>query len=241
VALGGALFVGRRRWIRRKSASLQDLPPDFGDSPLGLDQSVRRGHLVLIGDSRMAEWPLDGFHGPWTVSSYGVGGDTVGATARRFDGALIVDRPQLVVIGAGINDLVAASYLRQSQRLAVVERVVDGLLAMSRRAQTAGITAVVFTIVPPARPGWARRLVWNRSLPRLVAEANARLLAAATVHSVPLFNAAQVLSIDAGRRIGPAFSRDTLHFNATGYDRLTASLEAFLAARTIGDPKSAAR
>jgi lysophospholipase L1-like esterase len=226
----GSLAVGygaRAAWIARKVGRLADTPPVRGvDRGIGVT-GVKVGHVALIGDSRIAQWPLELFSARWTVASHGVGGNTIGDTAGLFGRRVLIERPQIVVIAAGINDLVAASFLATDQREAVVNRVVEGLLAIARSGQDAGLCAVVTTVVPPALPSLIRRAVWKDSVRGLVMRVNDSLRERADDEGIVLFDAAAEVA-GTTPRLGTAYSRDTLHFNRACYVRLTAQLEALL-------------
>ena len=81
-----------------------------------LPAAARR--IVVFGDSRAAQW-ADVLQVPGAqVVNRGISGETTAQMALRFERDVIALKPQIVVIQAGINDLVAASVLdRKSTRL----------------------------------------------------------------------------------------------------------------------------
>jgi lysophospholipase L1-like esterase len=217
---GGALFVLRDAWIKKKIATLTAPPARlFGQTP----PKGARPRLVMIGDSGISRWPAGSFGERWEVVNHGVGGETAAQLSQRFEADALDASPDMIVIAAGVNDLVAAAFLDAASARRVVRKTGDTLLDLARRARAPGRRVWLATLIPPSRPDLLRRPVWKESLRDAVAEVNARLRRDAPLEQVSLIDFAAAL--DSGdRRTPDDYRRDTLHLNARGYGRLTAAL-----------------
>jgi lysophospholipase L1-like esterase len=117
VALGDSTTAGTPGW---KSA-LEAPPRGKGDET-----------------SQYAYWLMEA-HPEWDVLNRGVNGERSDEIGRRFQRDVIDQRPNAVVIIAGVNDVY------QGRR---VEHVIEQLRGMYERAKAAGIRVVAGTIVP---------------------------------------------------------------------------------------------
>jgi lysophospholipase L1-like esterase len=117
IALGDSTTAGTPGWKSRLEA-----PPDGA----GNEQS------------QYAYW-LRRSHPDWTVINQGVNGERSDQILARFDRDVVDERPNLVVIIAGVNDV----YQGRS-----VDHVTRQLTAMYDRARAAGIPVVAGTIIP---------------------------------------------------------------------------------------------
>lgn len=197
-----------------------------------------RPRVLLIGDSRVAHW---GRHLPegLTVRERGLPGETAVQLARRFaDDALALD-PDVIVVQAGINDLVTASLRPADHRRAAEAAVGAAFDRLAGAARAAGTCLVLTTIVPPAEPALVRRLVWDEAVRGMVARANAHLRGLEGVPGVSVLDAAG--EIAAGGVLPAAYRRDTLHFTAAAYDRLNILLARHLSGGACPAAQAAAR
>lgn len=84
-------------------------------------------------------WWLMQTHPAWTVLNQGVNGERSDQILARFDRDVLGERPKLVVIIAGVNDVYQGR---------PASRVIGQLESMYRRAAGAGIPVVAGSIVP---------------------------------------------------------------------------------------------
>jgi lysophospholipase L1-like esterase len=108
----------------------------------------------------------------WQFVNRGVGGETVGQVAQRFDADALSLDPDVIVLSAGGNDLIAADFLDPAARQAVIDRTCETLKDLSRRAAERGIPVLLATFAPPSRPDILRLPVWRESVRDSVAEVN---------------------------------------------------------------------
>lgn len=226
-ALAGGL-VARHLWIEKKIAALT-APPTFRFSAANaaLSAKVEAGRVVLIGDSSVARWPSEALPDRWRFVNRGVGGETTGQVAGRFDVDALALAPDAIVISAGLNDLVATEFLPPAERRSAIDKAFETLVDLSRRGAGRGARVFVATLVPPSRPDLLRLPVWREGVRDSVAELNGRARAFAARGGVSLVDFAAALGSD-DRRTPDAFRADTLHLNAAGYRKLAEALERAL-------------
>lgn len=179
---------------------------------------------VIIGDSRVARW-APAPEGVGNVVLRGVGGETTAQARARLVEDAIALRPRAILVLAGINDLVAASYMAAERRSKVVDEAMTRLREMAKQIAAAGQCAKIATVLPPARPGPLRRLVWRPQVVADVAALNERLRAmrSSAFHVLDLAGA---LPVDAEGYLLTNHSEDALHVNAAAYALLNQVLSA---------------
>ena len=123
-----------------------------------------RRRVVLIGDSNIARWPMGQLSERWQFENRGVGGDTIGQVALRFDADALSLDPDAIVLSAEGNDLIAADFLDPAARRAVIDRTCETLKHLSRRAAERGIPVLIVTLAPPSSPDILRLPVWRESV-----------------------------------------------------------------------------
>ena len=225
------------------------LAREFPDQiPLNVPRDARQ--LVwLAGDSRIAAWPLSDTVFRRFVNR-GVSGFTARETLDRFQADLAAgSRPDVIVIQAGINDVLSAGYNRPSRLPGaasdalpgrpgpqqIMERCAADLKTMVQTAANAGGHVILLTVFPPGPLDFRDRFFWSAELDDCVAGLNESLRRLACP-SVSVLDAATLLS-DSGRT-KKEHSLDTLHLNSRGYELLTGALETALS--TTVPPKSPA-
>ncbi|HDN26130.1 MAG TPA: SGNH/GDSL hydrolase family protein [Thioploca sp.] len=85
------------------------------------------------------------------------------------------------------------------------------------------IEVILLTIIPPAQPELARRLVWNDKISQSVEEINQYWLNLPATERLHIIDTAKVLK-DAQGRWHDNVNRDTLHLTPTGYNYLNQAL-----------------
>ncbi|MEZ4216171.1 MAG: GDSL-type esterase/lipase family protein [Myxococcota bacterium] len=225
VTLAGALrntFADARREAAiERPPGPSALPAD----PAALDPGERR--ILVLGDSRVRRWePAPEIAGA-RVLLRGVGGETTRALRARAAAEIAAARPAVVVVAAGINDVVAAG-LSPRLEAVLVDAAVANVAAIARDARAAGAAAVVLTMPRPAAPDPVRRLlVWSDRIPPLAARANAGLRALASEPGVRVVDADAALAGDSP--LLPArYAVDALHFSPAAYAALNDLLRSEL-------------
>lgn len=201
------------------------------DVPL-LVQKDARQLVWLSGDSRVAAWSL-----PDTPNRRFINRGVSGFTARQVLDRLRADlasgtRPDVVVLQAGINDVLSAGYNRPSRvappRPAPEEIMQQCSVDLRRAVQVArdaGSQVILLTVFPPGPYGWRDWFFWDATLEAKVPELNDSLRALSGP-GVALLDSAALLA--PGGRTRAEYSADSLHLNLRGYAVLTDALERTL-------------
>lgn len=232
-SLVGNLLLGLAAKHYYVATRLRGVEPTFARhfSQQNLALRVAEGHqlIALFGDSRIASWnPAPRAEG-YDLVNRGIGGETTAQMVYRFQSDVLALRPKIVIIQAGINDLVTAG-LAPAAEARVFENTVANLWSMVDQAKSSGSHVILLTIIPPAEPGILRRFVWSDRIALLVAQANHRL---ATLHAPPLVH---VIDTQRALQTAPGVWKpdvilDTLHLTPAGYAELNNAVVRVLANR----------
>ena len=209
VVLGLGLFAvlwARHQYGERVAAGVW--PQGRFEAALTLTAAPETRTLLLLGDSRMAEWGVPQLPG-WRTVNAGVRGITTAQLAMCSPDILRRAQPQVVVIQAGINDL----------------KLLGVLAAVVTACRQAGAQVIVTVVWPPGPVPPVRRLVWSDAVDPAVVETNRRLrnlLADEPGVRMVDFMGALTAGVSQSERFG--MYRDTLHLKPETYARLSALL-----------------
>ncbi|SRR5208282_3760883 len=186
--------------------------------------------ILLLGDSRMAEWGSPQIEG-WRVLNTGRRGVTTAQLASCCRTILNQVQPRVVVLQVGINDLKLLG-VRSDFGEAVISNCVSNILTIVAECRQAGARVLVMPVWPAGRVPLARRLVWSGAVDPAVTETNARLLRLLAnedgVYVVDIFSElTRGLSTEQRERL----YRDTLHLKPETYARLSVLLAETIKAR----------
>jgi len=225
-----ALEILRESWIARKVEALSGAGPIGARCALGAPAEGARPRLYLIGDSTMSRWPPGLIDANWDVVNCGMGGETTAHLLRRIDNFDFVRSKDVVLIAAGLNDLVAATFIGPAGADKAIEQTSRHLSELAQAAGARGGLVLLATVVPPSRPSLIRLPVWKESLRDFVARVNEKTRTAGGDRKIAIVDFAAALETN-DRRTPDAFRRDTLHLNASGYSRLAETLNKALLVR----------
>jgi lysophospholipase L1-like esterase len=184
--------------------------------------------VLLLGDSRMAQWGLPEFQ-HWRVVNGGWGGLTTAQIAAAAPALLDQFHPAAVVIEAGINDLKFIG-LRPELADQIVSLATSNLTAIVTECSRRDCPVIVLATWPAGTPNLARWLIWNRRVAESVTALNARL---AGLNSSPKQVRVVDLFAAAGLNFSAGLYLDTLHFTPQTYAQLAPALEKELAALPV--------
>ncbi len=224
IAVAGGVQLATWLYGRGKIAALSNPPsPLFRTDNARVLAAGEAVALVVIGDSRAAQWrPPPPVAGGQTLIR-GVGGETSAQTLARLADDALALRPRAVLLVTGINDLVAASYLAEAAARDVALALVERLLAAARQIEEQGACALIATVIPPARPDLLRRLAWQPSVADLVIMVN-RELRARAADRFRILAAEEFSNPDDSLYLSQRWSSDALHLNSDGYAILAREL-----------------
>ncbi len=223
-----AFWSARSRYEKQLSQQIWPVVapeiPVVSNSPANFKSTV-----LLLGDSRMAQWDLPQLPG-WRVVNAGAGGLTTGQLRLCAPQLLDKFHPDAVVLEAGINDLKLIG-LRTELSPQIVLLAASNLTAVVRECAACHCQVIVLETWPAGKPDLERRLVWSAEIPAAVDALNAQLqkldAAEQGIRVVDLFK-------EAGLKPKAGLYRDTLHFKPEVYQHLTPALERELKVRGAG-------
>lgn len=180
--------------------------------------------VVMFGDSRIQNWQPQPSPAGYELVFRGIRGETTAQMRHRFMSDTHAIHASVVVIEAGINDLVAGIALHKGP--SARDAAFRNIKAMVDLSTQNGLNVILLTVIPPASPPLIRRVVWSDSIYPLVAELNHQLRALAGPR-VRLIDADRILCGSADR-VPRDLARDTLHLRPQGYHALNAALSQAL-------------
>ena len=179
--------------------------------------------VLLMGDSRMADWGFPPIEG-WRVLNAGLPGVTTAQLASCCQTILSRVQPQVVIIQIGINDLKLLG-VRPDLRDAVTENCVSNILTIVAECRGAGARVIITPVWPPGRVTLVRRLIWSPAVDSAVVETNARLVRLlASQNGVYVVDLFSELTRGSSKESRERLYRDTLHLKPETYARLSALL-----------------
>jgi lysophospholipase L1-like esterase len=218
VAAAAALFAARMWYASRCLQALRsprDLPV-----PVQQDPGSSTGRVILLmGDSRVAQWGVPRFPG-YRVVNAGIPGATTPQLARVAPRLLAEHHPSVVFVQAGINDLKLLG-VRPDMRSQVVEGSLENLERIAREARGAGAEVLVSPVWPTGPVSLRRRVVWSDAVDAGLQELNARM--ASRISGIPGVRRVDLFAPAPDPPGWPAYL-DTLHLAPAAYGELTARL-----------------
>lgn len=192
--------------------------------------------LLLLGDSRIAQWGAPRFPG-WRVANGGVPWLTTLQLERLSADPIREVRPAAVFIQAGINDLKVLG-VRSDLRETILTGCVEHLEGVVEEARRLGARVWVSTVWPTGPVPWERRLFWGAAVEQGVEELNRRLRErfAGREGVVVIDPFAPVGGASPLPALVPRF-RDTLHLSPETYEELTTRISGLLGSPGTNKPE----
>jgi len=195
--------------------------------------------VVMLGDSRIAQWSPLPIVGGCRIVNRGVGGQTTALTLLRLQRDVLSVRPCAVVIQIGVNDLKLTG-LFPERRQVIVDSCQRNIQELVNRMTREGIQVMLLTIFPPGPAGLLRRSIGWGDVSACVEETNRQLLELAGP-CVSVLDCDPILKQDGHLR--REYAKDTLHLTPSAYEALNRGLvpvlEQLLQDRTISREKYA--
>ncbi len=198
----------------RKVATLE--PPYR--APLGT--SGDPADIVIFGDSRAAEWPLQALQTHGRVVNAGIPGEVTASMVSRLSTDVIPWQADWVVLVAGINDLVAQSLIDEQERTARFAATVQAFDMMLETLVGEQMQVIIVLVTPPLQIDPMRWLAWGGGIEDSVTELNGHLVTQCARQ--PQLHCVDALEAFAATGPGwqPRVRRDALHYSAVGYEAL---------------------
>jgi len=221
----GLILLARRFYAERLVAQVW---PQGLNTPVLAGPGASGGQtLLLMGDSRVADWGLPQFKN-WRVINAGVAGSTTAQLVLRSGELLEKTHPQIVVIQSGINDLKILG-VRPELRAAVVSTTVSNLTRVAEECRLRKVRPLLTLVWPACETKGIRRLVLTRTVNEALVDVNRKLESLrADPRSFRIVDLFGDLTKDSPPESHERLYRDALHLNAGAYTRLTPMLERLL-------------
>lgn len=224
LSLNGILaYISKEYYTRFRLAKVFPTNEDtYRKANLQLSDKQQKKRVVLFGDSRIEDWKnLPNMTGIEFINR-GIGGETTQQLLSRFQQDTIDLSPDMVIIQAGINDLVTIGvvphYLNK-----IKQQCQQNLEFFVKTLQDHAIHTTLLSIIPPARPNLARLPMWSEKIPQSVTEINHYWLTLPSAQYLQVIDTQKVLQNEQGQWHDNV-NRDTLHFTADGYERLNQAI-----------------
>ena len=209
-----------------RSFKLSRLEPRPLQAPIQwTGESDARCTLLLVGDSRIARWPVEARSG-WRIGRLGFPGEAAANIEPAVRDQIATAGADVVVIQAGGNDATAAVFQPKPLREETIARAARAVIAIGEDARRAGASQViVLTIVPPIDLElWKRALMGSRQEDLMTRIGDAIALEA-RAQGMEVLDA-NLLFRDAGGKLRREYRSDGTHWSLAGYRALDAALWA---------------
>jgi lysophospholipase L1-like esterase len=219
------LFTGYvAAYLAYRTFKLTALEPRRLQAPIQwTGESDARCTALLVGDSRIADWPVEARPG-WRIGRLGFAGEAAINIEPAVRDQIATAGADVVVIQAGANDATAAVFQPEPLRVETIARAARAVMAVAADARRAGTSQViVLTIVPPIDLElWKRALMGSEQEELMMRIGNA-IATKALTEGMGVLDA-NLLFRDAAGKLRRQFRRDGTHWSSAGYRALDAAL-----------------
>jgi lysophospholipase L1-like esterase len=186
-------------------------------------ESDARCTALLVGDSRIARWPVEARPG-WRIGRLGFAGEAAINIEPAVRDQITAAGADVVVIQAGGNDATAAVFQPEPLRAATIARAARAVIAIGEDARRAGASRViVLTIVPPIDLELWKRALMGLKQAELMTRIGNAIASKARAEGMDLLDA-NLLFRDAGGKLRREYRSDGTHWSLAGYRALDAAL-----------------
>lgn len=230
VALFIGLVLGRLESIRAQAALRSD---PIAVKAFNARLAKATNPVILLGDSRVAQWNptpvIDGV----PVSTVGVGG----LTAEQLEYAipfLKTDlRDHIVIVQIGINDLKSIGYTNITKD-EITKRTLASIQKIATELAESGARVVITTVIPPGPVSLMRIPIWTSEINAATVEVNRQITEGLIDDADSIVDFTGVLG--SPEQIDSRYAKDTLHINTEGYQELSERIEMALKQTVDADP-----
>ena len=217
-------FLLRNRYYNEKIRAVfpvthhQEIDNDDRNKKLHVEKKI-----VLLGDSRIAQWKnlpkVDGVE----FIRRGISCETTAQLRLRITQELKVIAPDYVVLQIGINDLVAAG-IAPALELKIVRQLKANYIYLLEECRKKDIGIYLLTIIPPDTPPLYRLPFWSSRIQHLVDNTNQWILShIRTKYNIIILDSKNIFSSEL--KGDGSIYKDTLHLNKYGYKMLNKAIE----------------
>jgi lysophospholipase L1-like esterase len=211
-------------YLAYRTARLTVLEPRRLQAPIQwTGESDARCTALLVGDSRIAQWPGEARPG-WRIGRLGFSGEATINIEPAVRDQIAAARADVVVIQAGGNDATAAVFQSEPLREETIARAARAVIAIGEDARRAGASQViVLTIVPPIDLELWKRAPMGSKQEELMTRIGNAIASKARAEEMEVLDA-NLLFRDAKGELRPEYRSYALHWSLAGYRALNAAL-----------------
>lgn len=235
LAINVGLFLTARKYYTREAW--------VRFHPFNTAAPLKSGHpggirVLLLGDSRIAEWPALPADKFLTINA-GVPGETTTQILLRTETLLVSENPQVVLVQAGINDLKAIGVL-PGEAAFIQQHCTGNIIEIVNLCRQHDAKVVLTLILPSGKVSWAREMVWSEEIMTALKRTNDELGSHfANAANVTVLDLSALLSGTASHTNDFSDYRDTLHLEPAAYQKLAPKVVAAITTLLDKDPKNA--
>jgi len=186
--------------------------------------------VVFFGDSRAAGWTIPPMRG-YEFINRGISSQTSVQVLNRFDAHVRPLQPDVVVVQVGINDLKTIP-LFPARRKAIVADCEQNIRQIVEESRQLGAVVILSTIFPAGEIPLERQPFWSEEVEGAIVEVN-RHIAMLAQERVLVLDAFSLLADQQGG-LRREYTKNELHLNERGYERLNLALMSLLHDRIEG-------
>lgn len=177
--------------------------------------------IVLLGDSRIADWGIPSFNNNSQKSIVNLGsyGGTSAELLCQINAIKQALSADTFILQIGINDIVTASLLPPNARERLIQKTILNIRTIASSLSTPNSTLLLIEVPPPAKLDIARNLVWGGGIKEDVNRLN-KALRQMQSDKIQVIGLEGVLLDQKGDVISK-YVRDALHWNTEAYDKMT--------------------
>lgn len=187
-----------------------------------LNQSIKPGGTVFIGDSITEQFRLSKYFPNINIYNRGIGGDTVAGLLKRLDESVFELKPEKVFICIGTNDIA---------KKIPVDTIVQQLCALmhilAEKLPEAKILVIsILPVYSGDSPDIDKLIIYPRTN-ELIRELNKKILNMSSDGNFSYINVHDKLT-DNSCQLDINLTTDGLHLNKSGYEVFAKALESYL-------------
>lgn len=181
--------------------------------------------IVLIGDSRIAQWNPLPSPANCQIVNRGVSAETTAQTILRLKRDVIDLEPRIIVVQVGINDLKNIGVFPK-QKDEIVGSCWKNLNTIISQTREHNIQVVMLTVFPTGPVGLLRRIIWSSEIRNGTDRVN-EMMRNLKCEGVAVVDCDSILSANKAIK-APLYAQGTFHLTAAGYQALNATLTPLL-------------
>lgn len=179
--------------------------------------------IWLLGDSRIAQWNIDLLASlNANIVNLGVDGQTTSQVLNRLRNTLNYDKPQWLLLEAGINDLKIIG-LKKNLCFKIKNGCSENIYSIIDLCLQNNINVICMNIMPTGNIDLLRRLIWNRAVDTSINEVNFNIKQYCDSKDVIYFDTVDILCNEQ-QKVKKEFQKGFLHINEKAYEALSKDL-----------------